>query len=579
MGVVKIVGFKGRYPGVERRYIPENAATIATDVKLGYGDIRPLLGYEDQNYQFVRRRPNETAPRAMFLYQSQYWMHWHLAASFVSSPIGEDEWERVMFSVDEDDENGSWPLLVAGATPSGPHEVTTGSGPYPYRYRALGVPVPPSPPSAVRTAGDLGDVEDQRTVYYAFTQVNDRGEESAPSTPSVAVVINEGLGFTVTVTCQATTDITADSRGTTYRAPRRTRLYRLTTSGDDSSWLFVAEKFVGGGGVTVFTDTTATEFLDGDAMVSQTWLPPPVGLKGLRMLPNGGLVAFRGNEVCFSEPGYPYAWPVRYRYAVDTPIVGIGVFGSSVAALTTAQPYLLLGAHGADMTPVKMEANQSCVSARSIVDFGDRVVWASPNGLFSIGANGVEAITTGFMDKITWKTEFVPTTIHAYSYEGRYIAFYEGGGGDAGFVVNVYVPDDGLINLSTTATAAHNDLETDTLYVSQPKNTFYGVFAFDTDANNPFEWEWCSRVCEFPAHEAPGCAQVLGTGYPFEIDTAVLDDQGVKTMIDVNRSVTSRNAIRLSAGTLAADWMIAVRGTTQCESLILATVVDEIKRV
>lgn len=574
MAGFKLSAFKGRYPGVERRMLPQSAGTIATDLKLGFGDIRPLHGYETDNFGLIDRGE----PASLFKYLGK-WLHFGVPASFVTAPSGQDAWDRIVFSLDEYDEENPPAVYVAGSIPpdTNVNEATDGTGPYPATWTALGVPPPNAPTITDYASVEEVDVEDQRTVYYCVTLVNDRGEESAPSLPTdLPVTVNENE-IHVELSCALPSQPvnSNDVDATPYRSAVTMRLYRLYAEDSTQAWMYVME--APATNPTLFVDTYSTATLDGDTLVTFGWNPPPLGLKGLKMLPNGAVVGFKDNELIFSEPWYPYAYPSRYRYKVDYPIVGLGVFGSSVAVLTTAQPYVAVGLHPGEMSLTKLEADQSCVSMRSIVDLGDRVVWASPDGLFSIGSNGVEALTSSYMDKRTWQAEFYPTTIHAYAYEGYYIAFYNGA---AGFIANPFNPDDGIIDLSAYAYAGFRDMETDTLYLAMDEGGGYGVFAFDSDANNPLEWEWRSRVVEFPSHVSLGRGQVIGTGYaadPFELSTYYLDDYGVLTLRDDALSITSRNPVTLRAGTLMTDWMVGVRGTQECEAILVGETIKDIK--
>lgn len=573
MAGFKVSAFKGRYPGVERRLLPENAATIARDLKLGFGDIKPLHGYTSLGVALEDRG----MPKSLFKYQDT-WLHFGVPASFVTAPSGQDQWERVVFSLDEQDDADPAAVYVSGDVPpdAATNEATTGTGPFPDSWKALGVPIPAAAPVVITfTAG--GDVEDQRLMYYCHTLVNDRGEEGAPSVPSEGVTINEKTYF-VQLDCEVdeVTQSSNDVDDTDYRTITHVRLYRLFALDSTQTWMFVKE--VPAAEANVIEDSIATSALDGDTLVTFGWNPPPLGLKGLRVLPNGAVVGFKKDELIFSEPWYPYAYPVRYRYKVDKDIVGIGIFGSSIAVLTTAQPYIAMGVHPGEMTLTKMEADQSCVSMRSIVDFGDRVVWASPDGLFAVGTNGVEAITATFMDKRVWRADFDTTTIHAYAYEGVYIAFY--GNGTGGFMINPYAPEEGLVDLSAYATAAFRDMETDTLYLSMAEDTGYGVFSFDTDSAHPLTWEWRSKVVEFPAHISLGRAQLIGTGYAtasFQIDTLYLDDTGALVPRDTARSVTSRNPIPLRSGTLMTDWLVGMRGSGECEAILVGETIKDIR--
>ena len=43
-------------------------------------------------------------------------------------------------------------------------------------------------------------------------------------------------------------------------------------------------------------------------------------------LPNGMMVGFSGNNICFCEPFFPHAWPIRYRLTTNFDIVSLGAF-------------------------------------------------------------------------------------------------------------------------------------------------------------------------------------------------------------------------------------------------------------
>jgi hypothetical protein len=338
--------------------------------------------------------------------------------------------------------------------------------------------------------------------------------------------------------------------------------------------------YVGESSVNVLTynDSVATKDLPGDAMVSFDWDPPPLGLKGLRGLPDGSVVGFVGNQLCFSEPGFPFAWPARYRMTTDSNIVGVGVFGSTVVVLTVGQPYVSTGPSPGERQLSKLPAEQSCVSARSIVEFGDRVVWASPDGLFSIGANGIEALTRGYMDKRTWQAEFYPETIHAYSYEDQYIAFYNE---SAGFILNPYAADDGITDLSFYAYSGFRHIETDTLYLAMDKDGggSYYVEEFDADELNPFQWTWQSKVVETPVHVSPGRAQLIGTGYPFTFNLYALGDTGTPLTVANSLTASDRNAFPLPSGHLYTDWYVKVLGTTELETIVVGETIKDIQKV
>ena len=84
----------------------------------------------------------------------------------------------------------------------------------------------------------------------------------------------------------------------------------------------------------------------------------------------------------FSEPNLPHAWP--HEYPIDFDIVGIATYGQYVAVLTTSFPYLFQGIDPAAMSSSKVNLPQACVSKRSIIETGNGVIYASPDGLVEI---------------------------------------------------------------------------------------------------------------------------------------------------------------------------------------------------
>lgn len=100
---------------------------------------------------------------------------------------------------------------------------------------------------------------------------------------------------------------------------------------------------------------------------------------------NGVMVGFRDNEVYFSEPYLPHAWPARYRLTVDYPIVALGSFGTTIVVATEGRPFLITGSHPESMSQLELDLIEPCVSARSMASMGHGVVYASRNGLVYVG--------------------------------------------------------------------------------------------------------------------------------------------------------------------------------------------------
>ena len=79
-------------------------------------------------------------------------------------------------------------------------------------------------------------------------------------------------------------------------------------------------------------------------IVNSEWVAPPSDLKGLVAMPNGIMAGFSGNNICFSEPFFPHAWPIRYRLATNFSIVSMGRYGQTLIVTTKGFPYAVVGA-------------------------------------------------------------------------------------------------------------------------------------------------------------------------------------------------------------------------------------------
>jgi hypothetical protein len=258
-----------------------------------------------------------------------------------------------------------------------------------------------------RAASTQSELEDRQ---YVYTYVNSLGEEGPPSSPSTVVQALDGSSVLLSEMSLPPTigyDIT------------KMRIYRTNSTEAGTEYQFVKEIDV--------SRTTRDEVRSVDlseVIATTTWDPPPVTMAGITTMPNGMLVGFVGKQLHFSEPFFPHAWPAEYDQAVDYNIVGLASFGNSIVALTDGWPYIITGSHPRNVNVRPLKVNQACVSKESIATDGDKVYYASPDGIIEIGVNGIRIATEDLLDKEDWAT-YSPSTIVAEFYEGRYYGFYD----------------------------------------------------------------------------------------------------------------------------------------------------------
>lgn len=353
----------------------------------------------------------------------------------------------------------------------------------------------------VQGSGSFDEVTTPPATSYVYTFVNDFGEESAPSPASITILRDEGTSVTVTTE-------TVPPTGPDYHVETK-RIYRAVTGATGTSFQFVAEIPLAD---AEYVDNIPDSGL-GEALESDNWDLPPSDLRNILALPNGIMVGFRRNQVCFSAQNHPHAWPVEYRINTDTDIVALGAIDTSVVITTKAFPYIAAGNNPAAYSMAKLEEPQGCVSKRSLSYLrGFGVVYASADGLMAINGPGKPTnITEGIFTKLEWQA-LNPASIIATFHDDRYWAFYDNGTTKAGFVIDVRQAGFGKISLAFHATAVYTDPLTDILYLVLDENEEPSdplgevpvdvpapgdiVYSVDTDEENKLAYSYTTKLWE-----------------------------------------------------------------------------------
>jgi hypothetical protein len=298
----------------------------------------------------------------------------------------------------------------------------------------------------------------------------------------ITIAVPNNPGTITTATGTATRNAPHNTTGMTKR------LYRSVTSGSSPGYYFTKEIPVA---TTSTNDDVGANI--GEPIPTVGWIMPPVDLQGVRVHPSGALVGFSGNELCFSEPLAPYAWPLAYRNTTDYPIVGIGVFGSSVVVATAGVPYLFQGVDPSTMSPTKVPQNWPCLSKRGIVESGDGVMWPAPQGLAYVGINGEDLMTMQFYTQAEWSLELPGTFCGAY-HDNRY---YAGNliDADHGNVLIFDRADQATVSHSNWKIAGiYNDPKTGKLYILHNG----AIKEWDADQSTRMPITWWSKEFILP---------------------------------------------------------------------------------
>lgn len=528
--------FKGIAPRAEPRLLQDNQAQVALNCKLWHGSLRPLLANlfvgnlsKPGTIQTIHRFGHATPSDA------QYWFHWASDVNVCRGQIFGDVQERTYYT------DGTLPKVTDGTL-----ALSGGGTDYPNVSYTLGVPAPAAAATVAINGTGSGIAE---TRVYTYTYVSAWGEEGKPATASAPIDVLPGQ----------TVDLSALSGAPTgaYNIVSK-RIYRSVTGNFGTGYLFVAEIAVA---TATYNDAIAVENL-GEQLSSLTFSMPPATLKGLVSLPNGMMAGFDGKDVYFCEPYKPHAYPLSYVMTVDYDVVALGAIDTTLVVLTKGFPYLMQGTHPDNMSMVKAEIPQACVSKRSVAFLGGAVVYASPDGMFAVG-NGTINLTELIFTNNEWRAFFKPDSIHGYVYDDKYIGFYNTGTTQGGFIIDPKKGD--FTMLDWYATAGYYDPQRDALFL-----VVGGVLVkFDEDATN-MTASWRSKVFYSPRPINLGAIRLEAAAYPVSVQVFA-DGASIGTF-----SITSKFAQRLPAGFLANTWEFAVSTAVEVYSVALAESMTEL---
>lgn len=293
--------------------------------------------------------------------------------------------------------------------------------------------------------GDITSAALLEARSYVYTYITEYGEESPPSPATVVTGWSNGT-WTIDLFTPP-----PDQMGVT-RDIKFLRVYRTITALAGTTTYF---QVTGSDGTDL--PVTTAEYVDiitddivvlNNQLQSQLWSPPPEGLQGLVVMPNGFLAGWKNNEIWFSEQYRPHAWPPSYVLTTEYPIVGLGVTGNSVVAATDAAPYIATGVSPGTMTGTKIQNSEPCHSRKSILGNTDGVYYASRNGLILVTQYGaVSNITETWVTREKWQKLTPQSNLVAVFLVSQYYAWEtgsngnEGGKGNRGFSIELNVTD------------------------------------------------------------------------------------------------------------------------------------------
>ena len=422
---------------------------------------------------------------------------------------------------------------------------------------------------------------------YLFTFVNGYGEEGPPSKPSETISVTPGTP--VTIDLSALKNLAASLNQPTgaywitklriYRTDAMGTFRLLRTNQDATSATAEYEIAISPSMPDKLVDSSL-DAVQAEPLSTEGWLPPTDDVNGITALPNGVMVGFRqssitGKTVCASVPFFPYAWPLSYRINTESFIVGLAPTATGLVVLTDAMPYVITGTDPASWSAVKLEAQEPCLSKRSIVDMGDYAMYASPNGLIAINGAEVKNALANIMTREQWQ-EYNPSSITGSFYNGRYVGSYLSGSVRKTFV---YEPATGnFIDTELDLRALWNDQKTGKLWALDSSGNLR-----EWSAGSDLPYTWKSKLFLMPKPLNFASMQVLLEDYSKTTTVQVyVSDAKIPLFQDGNggalaKTLTDNAPFRLPSGYMSQAYQVELKGAGRVRAAGIATAVDELK--
>lgn len=497
--------FSGIAPRIAPRLLPATLAQEALDVKLWSGELRPH--YADEILQYIPSNI-QSIYRYKWKNKTYNWLMWPYETRVAKGPVYDDENNRIYFM----NQGG---FFVTDSSLLEDRDYING-----LESKAYAVAIPEPGQSNIWVSGGTGsgDVESRSYVYCYVRQWLD-GTIDVGKSSSPLKNLNDKSRYTVDVRPGQTVTISLEDPLLTHRNEinagiNKIYIYRsAVTSAGQALYSYVDQFDVNTNRVTnnpaavwktnhyEYTDSKPNTSL-GEACPSIYWDAPVTGLKGLVSLQNGLFAAYKDSTVYVSDWNAPHAWPYEHTVTIDYPIVGLGSFGNTIVVCTEAAPVLIVVQDPTNPTTKAIQENCPCVSADSIVNTRNGVIFASQNGLVLINSTSPTFIT----EKLLTQDEWLP--LHPESLKGAFLNntyygfFTNPTDTAAGFIFDlgsytystVYnsIVSSGMVYTTQPAKVVYNDIEQSQLYVCYPleNGTQYSLcsFASDTRINKSFRW-------------------------------------------------------------------------------------------
>ena len=535
----KVDSFGGVIPRLGARLLPNNAAQTAGNAQLFSGELRSW-----RRLNLINTPTKGGALKSMYrMYDtsSDYWLSWTDNVDVVKGPVTGTAFKLYYTG---DTTTGTYPKKTNLALST----AGTGSN-YPKDFLQMGVPAPGSAPTVIGTGG-TSTVSETRVYLYTYVTSTGSWAEEGPPSPYGTGTGKTDAGWVIAALSTGTSGKYALTNGAAIK-----RIYRgLSDNAGNTNYQLALDN------VPMVTTSTSDTVANADlglicptfipGVVNSEWVAPPTDMHSLVALPNGMLAGASGNQVCFCEPFFPHAWPIRYRLTTEYEIVSMGVYGQTLIVTTKGFPYAITGSRPDSMSMQRIEENHPCVSKRGTVSFPFGVMWPTPDGLALAGVGGAINAIDKFMKRNEWRDQCFPDTLLAAQFQNVFFGFFNNGTEDANLIFDKANEIGPLTFGNFGAQGVWNDPETAKLYLLQNGS----IYEWDADTINNSSFDWKSKVFVFPRPVNLGAIEVQADYASLSLNSSVLAsasalDLATNTGILGTGEIDTANLVAWSAST------------------------------
>lgn len=525
-----INAFGGLIPKQAEHNLPENAATVAHNVKLHNGRIEAWR---------ERAVIEQTVTGALAFHAwGCCYLHW---ATCVRATEYLPDYNRLYLTGRKD-----YP------------EAVTNVACVP-EYLRLGVPAPVRALMAVGVES-CGETVDHRS--YVYTYVNKFGEESAPSPATVSLSMTDRGA----VTLSGFEPPPSDYGIIAVNLYRTATGFRMGTEQEQeliTDYLHVIMLDVG---VRTYVDTASIRNL-GPSLTTRENLPPPDTLRHISHISGTGcLVGVTNNQVHFSEDYEPANWPARYVKTFTANIVNMVTLDNIVFVTTDSNPYIVNGAYNPENPMARAYQDIDtplpdigCGYVRSMIATPFGAVYASLDGLVLLKQDATfDIITSNWFSSEEWR-KLQPETVRLAYWRGYLICVTDvisfmleiDGATYASYQLGALTTiSDNPVDMQVTENGELLMLEGDTLYHWDAGGTYR-------------EYLWESTKLTFGGEGSPSVAQIKTSQTIFEI----LDSE---SRIYFWQEVFNDKPFRLPRFGRPSKFRVGLRGVGTVEQIKLA---------